>query len=189
MTTPPYIFAVDPGCTESAFLRYEHPPGRILEFGKIPNDEMLGKLRQASQQDHVLVIESVASYGMAVGFEVFETVFWSGRYWEAWYGPKDRLYRAAVKTALCHDSRANDPAIRRRLMDLFGGDMSVRAQQCPRCKGTGRRLKAQIPCGCDGGWKIKPGALHGISKDVWAALGVAVAYAGGSRSQIKGTEC
>ncbi len=186
MTTPPNIFAIDPGCTETAWLEYEPAAARIVGFGKIPNPEMLRALGERQTGGAVMVIESVACYGMAVGWEVFETVFWSGQFWHAWYGAKDRLYRKDVKLSICKDSRANDTAIRRALMDRFGGDRSVKSQQCPTCKGTRLRGKAKTPCGCGDGWKIKPGPLVGITRDVWAALGVACAYADGARSRIKG---
>lgn len=65
----------------------------------------------------------VASYGMAVGREVFDTVLWIGRFYEALsiqMAQKPRLLcRIEEKRHICHDSRANDPAIRRALIDRF----------------------------------------------------------------------
>ena len=97
-----------------------------------------------------LVIEQVASFGMAVGAEVFETVYWSGRFAEAVYPlPVDRITRIKVKTHLCHDSRAKDANIRAALIDRYGGPAALR----------------------------KGGDLYGVSKDVWSALAVAVTWA------------
>ena len=75
------ILAIDPGTFESAFVRMDGDY-RPVSFGKIPNEELLQRIYGAEKEDR-LVIEMVASYGMAVGKEVFETVLWIGRFWEA----------------------------------------------------------------------------------------------------------
>jgi hypothetical protein len=90
---------------------------------------------------------------MAVGEEVFETVFWSGRFAEAVNPvPVARLGRRAVKLAICGDSRAKDPNIRQALIDRYGGKE------------------------CAIGTKHLPGPLHAIVRDVWAALALGVAW-------------
>ena len=94
---------------------------------------------------------------MAVGAEVLETVFWSGRFAEAVDPtPVQRLGRKAVKVALCGDARAKDPNVRQALIDRYGGK--------ERAIGT----------------KAVPGPLHGVAKDVWAALAVGVAWLDGT---------
>ena len=101
----------------------------------------------------VVVIEKIESYGMAVGAEVFDTVWWAGRFAEAASRvPVVMLPRPAVKLALCGDSRAKDANIRQALIDRFGGSNAV-------------------------GRKAAPGPLYGISRDVWSALAIAVTYA------------
>jgi hypothetical protein len=69
-----------------------------------------------------VVIEMVASYGMAVGESVFETVFWIGRFYEAsireWIKCA-RVYRKDVKMNLCGQTRAKDSNIRQALIDRF----------------------------------------------------------------------
>jgi hypothetical protein len=65
------LLAIDPGPTESAYLWLEH--GKPTAFAKAPNDCVLGICRASANKP--LVIEQVASYGMPVGAEVFETVF------------------------------------------------------------------------------------------------------------------
>ena len=101
----------------------------------------------------VVVIEKIESYGMAVGAEVFDTVWWAGRFAEAASRvPVVMLPRRAVKLALCGDSRAKDANIRQALIDRYGGK--------ERAIGT----------------KATPGPLHGIAKDVWAALAVGIAW-------------
>ena len=75
----------------------------------------------AKQPRHV-VIEAIASYGMAVGAEVFETCIWIGRFYEALsqYSEPARVYRKDVKMNLCGQTRAKDSNIIQALKDRFG---------------------------------------------------------------------
>lgn len=140
------ILAIDPGPTESAYVVWS---GRLHRFGKLDNDDLLEHITEGMGAD-MCVIEQVASYGMPVGAEVFETVFWSGRFAQAFGGDRaaDRLPRLKVKLHLCHDSRAKDGNIRQALIDRFGPP----------------------------GVKKAPGLLYGVSGDAWAALAVAVTW-------------
>lgn len=159
------ILAIDPGSAQSAWLLLTG--GRPTAFGIEPNGEVVDRLRAAGSRmgygetPDVLVIEQIESYGMAVGREVFETVWWAGRFAEAARPlPACRLPRRAVKLHLCGSARAKDANIRQALLDRFGGSAAV-------------------------GRKSDPGPLYGVSKDVWAALAVAVTHHdsidGGSR--------
>ena len=149
--------AIDPGPVQSAWLVLgDH--GGIRAFAIWPNDEVLDLLRGEahgglSPEVTRIAIEKVESFGMAVGAEVFETVFWSGRFAEAGRGRSlERISRRAVKLNLCGSARAKDTNIRQALIDRYGGSSSI-------------------------GTKAKPGPLYGISKDVWSALAVAVTAA------------
>jgi len=155
------ILAIDPGTTRSAWVVLQD--GRPVRFGIDPNGTILGSLRAGMLTDGTLcrppvaVIEQVASYGMPVGAEVFETVRWSGRFEEALYPtPVAQLTRKAIVVHLCGSARAKDPNVRRALMDKFGGDASI-------------------------GRKAAPGPLYGFHADLWSALAVAVAYAEGAK--------
>lgn len=144
------ILAIDPGPTESAWLIFDTKTGRIDSFRKSDNADILISLHaQIVPLADVMVIEKVASFGMPVGAEVFETVFWSGRFAERWGNRFDRLTRIQIKNHLCHTSRAKDANIRQALIDRFGPP----------------------------GTKKNPGITYGISKDLWSALAVAVTYA------------
>ncbi len=151
------FFAVDPGSTESALVLYD-PAARLIQLAVLEDNEaVLSRVRAyghgGSGQDITLVVEQVASFGMPVGAEVFETVWWAGRFAEAWGRPSLRIKRLDVKLALCHDSRAKDANIRCALLDLFGGKAAA----------IGR--------------KAAPGPLYGVRADLWAALAVAIVAA------------
>lgn len=141
------ILAIDPGPEDSAYLMFDGY--KIHGFGKIPSGELLNSIILTPGYPTDLAVEGIASYGMAVGKEVFDTCIWIGRYWQASQAKNKRLvYRMEVKDHLCHDRRAKDANIRQALIDRFGGPQEIK----------------------------KGGKLYGISKDVWSALAVACTY-------------
>jgi hypothetical protein len=151
------VLAIDPGTTRSAWIVLELPSRRPLGFGIDPNEELLARLRRDTGAFDLVVIEKVESFGMAVGAEIFETVFWSGRFAEAVDPtPVERIGRKAVKVALCGAARAKDPNVRQALIDRYGGKATAI------------------------GTKAAPGPLHGVAKDVWAAVAVGVAWLDGA---------
>jgi hypothetical protein len=123
MSRKPVIFAIDPGYEHSAWVLYSD--GMVWSHGKNSNDAVLQHVERLV--DVVLVIEQIESFGMPVGREVFETVFWAGRFAQAcparvkW----DRLPRKAIKLHLCQSVRANDASIRQALIDKFGGSEAI----------------------------------------------------------------
>jgi len=149
------VLAIDPGTTESAYVCFYD--GVPVEYAKKPNEELMHILAMFTADE--MAIEMIASYGMPVGKEVFETCVWIGRFIQEWYSlykPYAFVYRKDVKMFLCGTPRAKDSNIRQALIDLY-----------PR---TGGGKTPQI------GTKGKPGPLYGMSKDMWAALGVAHTY-------------
>lgn len=153
----PIIVAIDPGPTRSAWLTLNTATGGIRNMALSSNEDLLGLIRTdiapATGPVELVVIEKVEGFGMPVGAEVFETVFWSGRFAEAATPVRvDRIGRKAVKLHLCGSMRAKDPNIRQALIDRYGGSAAI-------------------------GRKATPGPLYGISGDLWAALAVAVTYA------------
>ncbi len=139
------ILAIDPGTTESGWVHLRR--GKVIESGVLRNGDMLHQVQAAHGID-VLAIEMVASYGMAVGKEVFETVRWIGRFQQAWRSPESvrLVYRKDVKLHLCGSPRAKDANIRQALIDLVGPQ----------------------------GKKAAPGPTYGVRSHAWAALAVAV---------------
>lgn len=138
--------AIDPGPYQSAWAIHDHAG---LATGMLDNEQMIGRVPFGADR---VVIEMIASYGMAVGFEVFRTCVWIGRFAEAAtrdFAEVHLLERMDVKVHLCRSVRATDANIRRALIDRFGGDAAIKR-------------------------KPTPGPLVGVSKDMWAALAVLV---------------
>lgn len=149
------VISIDPGHTKSAFVIFDpnFPDRPVRECGILENDALLTYLKDFAKGD-VLVIEMVESFGMAVGKEVFETVFWIGRFWQAFRGPRrERLFRKGVKIHLCQTTRASDTNIRAVLMDRFG-------------PGQDKAV----------GIKKRQGPLYGLKKDMWSALALALTF-------------
>ena len=159
----PFVLAIDPGTTESAFCFVRREDYVPCVFAKVPNEELINEVMNLSCSigPYDLVIEMVASYGMPVGREVFETCVWIGRFIErlGLYGrtnPKGHalIYRQEEKLSVCHNPKANDATIRQALVDRFAYG------QPNYGKGT----------------KAAPGFFYGFSKDVWQAFAIAVTY-------------
>lgn len=144
------ILAVDPGTHESAVLFWTNEHVALPRI--MPNQELRDWLADFDKEDYnetVLAVEMIASYGMSVGAEVFETCVFIGRLQEIWLSkgrPFHLIYRREVKMELCGTMKAKDANIRQRLIDLYGAP----------------------------GTKKNPGKLFGIRSHLWAALGVAV---------------
>lgn len=139
------IFAIDPGTTQSGWALLEG--AKVIDSGVSDNHDLLRWVQDGQGAD-ALAIEMVASYGMAVGREVFETVRWIGRFQQAWRDPEavQLVYRKDVKLHLCGDTRAKDPNIRQALLDQLGPP----------------------------GTKKEPGNTYGVKSHAWSALAVAV---------------
>lgn len=150
------ILALDPGPEQAGWVLMDG--ARVVASGVEPNASLLHVV--ACDDSSTLAIEMIASYGMPVGREVFETCVWIGRFQQAWHSPDAvrKVYRRDVKLHLCGTAQAKDANVRQALLDLF-----------PR---TGGGATPQV------GTKAKPGPLYGISTHAWAALGVAVTVAG-----------
>ena len=149
------ILAIDPGPVESAYVILDenlYPQ----EFNKLPNCEILDMIDAVANNNATynkgmwrFAIEMIASYGMSVGKEVFETCVWIGRFTQTAIPLKaEYVYRKDVKINLCGSMKAKDSNIRQALIDRFGVV----------------------------GVKASPGWFYGVSKDVWSAVAVGVTY-------------
>ena len=160
------ILAIDPGNIESAFALLDKTTLKIIRFGKVANEDLLddlnmdrffldesielGKSIEPIYPEH-FAIEMVACYGMPVGKEIFDTVFWIGRFWEnANFKEENKkfIYRKEETMNLCGSMRAKDGNIIQALKDRFG----------------------------ERGTKKNPGWFYGVKKDCWQAVAVGVTY-------------
>lgn len=152
------ILAIDPGNEKSAFVLLEDDL-RPVWHGKVPNAQMISEIipeAEHGRKDIILALEMVASYGMLVGREVFDTCFFSGMFWQKSQAMRRCIvYRMDEKLNLCHDSRAKDANIRQALIDRFA----------PGVPNSGK------------GTKKNPGWFYGFSADVWQAYAVGVTCA------------
>lgn len=155
------ILGLDPGPTRSALVQVEPvrlAMPRVVWSDLAENDLILEWLRvNAYDGAGELVVEEVESFGMPVGREVFQTVYWAGRFAEAWDregGKVVLLPRRVVKSWLCNSARATDATVRQALLDRYG---------------PGRAAAV--------GTKRQPGPLYGMRRDLWSALALAVTVA------------
>ena len=149
------ILAIDPGNEQSAYAVIEMPNFRLLEFGKINNNDLLRRLDGEHEYESNIAVEMIASYGMAVGKDVFETCVWIGRFVQLLQG-KDitYIYRKDEKMTLCGSMKAKDGNIRQALIDRYA------EHNFKNGKGT----------------KANPDVFYGVSADVWQATAVGVTY-------------
>jgi hypothetical protein len=143
------ILAIDPGTTDSAFIRWDGKT--VYEKGICSNETMLDIIGLCDPLQYHLLVEEIRSYGMAVGIETFTTVWWSGRFVQRWTercGTFEMIPRGEIKLHHCQSPRAKDPNVRQALLDKYGAP----------------------------GTKKAPGLTYGISSHVWAAFALATYY-------------
>ena len=144
------LLALDPGTTETGYVLFDG--SKVLDSGITDNEDMLDSIRYYGKHGDAthLACEMIASYGMSVGRETFETCVWIGRFIQMWkeYANNDweLIYRKDVKIHLCGSMKAKDANIRQALIDKLGA------------VGTSKN----------------PGPLYGVKSHIWSALAVAV---------------
>lgn len=157
------ILAIDPGNEESAYCMIIKDTYKPIAFGKVKNEDLLNAINNNLYAFDVdtLVIEKIASYGMAVGATVFDTCIWTGRFVQGYLDNSviDRqnveyIYRKEEKMNLCNSMKAKDSNIRQALIDRF----------------------AQFDFKNGKGTKGNKDFFYGFSKDVWAAYAVGVTW-------------
>lgn len=149
------ILAIDPGNTESGWTLIDAASRRPIQIGKSDNDWLLGYCWAPPGPPARVAIEMIASYGMPVGAEVFQTCVWIGRFYEALAANDifaELVPRQPVKLHHCHSPRAKDSNVTQALVDRFA------AGQQNLGKGTA----------------ANPGWFHGFKKDIWQAYALAV---------------
>ena len=153
------VLAIDPGNVLSGWCILDDQTLEPLNFDKSLNDDVLALLenREGMTPPDMVVIERVASYGMAVGKEVFLTCEWIGRFAQKAEDlgiPVDYLYRRQEKLHICGDSRAKDGNIRIALIDRFA------KHDTKNGKGT----------------KKNPDWFYGFRADIWQAYALGIVF-------------
>lgn len=141
------VLSIDPGTHDSAYVVWTD--GVIFAAGIESNETLLRMLQFKEICDltdnDACAIEMFASYGMAVGKEVFETCVWIGRFFEHCHPAPQLIYRRDVKLHHCGSPRAKDGNIRQALIDKYGAP----------------------------GVKKNPGVTYGLKSHLWAAFALA----------------
>lgn len=159
------LLAIDPGDVQSAFVFIDIDTYKPLYFAKVDNnamyllmDEYIENYKYNENFHLNVACEMVASYGMAVGKDIFLTCLEIGQLM-MYFGllhtsPVDLIYRKDEKMCLCGQMTATDSNIRRALIDRFA------KFNFKNGKGT----------------KKNPDWFYGFSKDVWQAYSVGVTW-------------
>ncbi len=123
--------------------------------------------------DKIVVFEGISSYGKKVGGDTFGTLAWIWRMFEAIDSRRDpgslepvivlRRVVAAHLVGSCPKGKM-DAMIKRAVAERFAG--------------MGAEPRTAV------GLKKSPGPLHGVAKDMWSALAVAVAYTEGAKTEV-----
>lgn len=143
------VIGIDPGNIQSALAVYDGE--KLLSYGTYMNGEFFKRVEEvfSSRLGTVIYMETIQSYGMPVGQEVFDTCFFIGRLMErfdqAWM-PYTMVKRTEIKLHHCKSSRAKDTNIKAALVERFG----------------------------DKGTKAAPGFFYGVKGDEWSACAIAV---------------
>ena len=161
---------IDPGNIQSALAVYDGE--KLISFGTYPNDVFFSCLKEEMYslleetgiiewnkdmwmkkpeeiRNFRIYMETIQSYGMPVGQEVFDTCFFIGRLMDR-FENHGMLYemvkRTEIKLHHCNSTRAKDTNIKAALVERFG----------------------------DRGTKAAPGFFYGVRGDEWSACAIAV---------------
>lgn len=157
------LCAIDPGNIDSAVVLIRTENFEIIDFYKGDNSKVRGELY--SEQIDRVAIEMIASYGLAVGKEVFETCVAVGRFMQIAYQrniPCEFVYRKDVKLHLCNSPRAKDGNVMRALIDRFA------KHDFKSGKGTAKNQDY----------------FYGFKSDIWAAFAVACYWIDEKKGQL-----
>lgn len=146
--------AIDPGNAQSAYVIWNKETKELIEKDKIDNQSLLELIdiyKDIQDLKH-FAVEMIASYGMPVGKEIFDTVLWIGKFIDRWRKKHELIYRKDEKIQICGTMKAKDPNIRQAIIDIYGGkEVAI-------------------------GNKKNPGLLYQVKADIWQALAVAITY-------------
>lgn len=140
------IISVDPGHQVTALVQWNGV--EIIRSLFLQHEHVRDFLRTQGGFADVIAIETVSSYGMPVGKEVFETVRETGRYIQVCADNDFNVILPTRQQVVIH------------LCRRMGGDSAVRAAIIERFGQPGT--------------KKAPGITYGLKRDLWQAFGVGV---------------
>lgn len=148
------LYAIDPGYTHSALVGIEPEEHfQVILHTYLENEEMCAYLKESADTSP-LIIEMFEARGMPIGQDSIMTVWWSGRFFEAWDGTAYILPRRDIKIHVFGSTRGvNDAVVRRYLIDRYGPEEKVAV-----------------------GSKKNPGPLYGMTPHERDALLVGIAW-------------
>lgn len=154
------FLAIDPGTHKTGWVLVDEDM-KLLDFESDTSNNNLAEhlIERCSPKE--AAIEMIASYGMRVGAEVFETCLIIGSIVKTFRKagiPVSKVFRKQVVTTLCRSPRAKDADVTQYVKDFY----------VQRFGGGGGSTPAK-------GIKSAPGPLFGITEHCWQALGIAVA--------------
>jgi len=129
------ILAIDPGCEESAYIILDTEKKGILDKHKISNVELLDKIIEDDFEVQLytldeVAIETVSSYGMAVGQTVFDTCIWTGIYLnilhQRFKNKTKLIFRQTIKMHHCNSVRAKDGEVSQAIRNKYGEDSTIK---------------------------------------------------------------
>lgn len=156
------VTGIDPGPRRSAWVTIDGKD--VVAHGYDECEKLAAEIKGGKFHGHTIGCEMVASYGMAVGEDTFETVYWIG-YFDACsrdggskgfykiYRKRDREF-PSILMHLCKSNRAKDQNVRQAILDMY--------------EPTGGGKVPQV------GTSKQRGPLYGITTHNWSALAVAI---------------
>lgn len=168
------ILAIDPGNESTAFVVWNGK--QIITKDKLPNKDFKALLDTGHTMlweiDEVC-IETISSYGMAVGQTSFDTCIWIGIYKECLEkrGLQVKLiFRGSVKMHHCHSlTGVNDAAINTVLKKKYGEDNTIKTPNEVYWNESVKNF----------------GGAKSMNGDIWAAFALATFYLEPKDSLIK----
>lgn len=127
-------FCVDYGTTRSGYAQVVLESKINLQSGDADNHEVLELIRDAQMPiDSYFVIEEAAFYGQRVGTSLFQGIYWSGRFVQAWvnkgFGEKSvvRIQKPDVNYHLCgRRNSVKDTHIKGAIKSILGHERGTK---------------------------------------------------------------
>lgn len=146
-----WILSIDPGTNKTGIVHTYN--GKIMFVdSKMDNHHVLDFLK--TMKAGMVAMETLVPYNQKVGKTTFETIFWTGRFYEASAIPITKISRREIKSFLVGRMTANDAIIRRAVLSLYPV--------------SGGGATPQI------GTKAEPGPLFGVTSHAMQALAVGI---------------